>query len=409
MDNPLNLKFDVLKKHEDQLARLGKLSTVRREVFTPITWYGLSIVESFDFQAEVFERNNIRGFISNVYDLKFQDKKNIRRDLINHLSEKMDIPFKCDSGGFQNQMQNTGLTVEDVFEVQRSTGCDIAVQLDFPIHPLQSEHLQRSRIRKTADNLEKAIELNEQLNKKERMSILPTIHGYDEKTLDLSIRLLRDILGGSDPTAVSIGSMVPLNKTSKGCDLVGGKNAIIKAILHVRSELPETFVHLLGVGGSMAYLGVLCGADSFDFAGWVQKAAYGVIQLPGMSDRFIQQRVRRKCLTTEEKFKFLECDCPACKFNFQNPTSMLDFDDDVDRASARRLRSLHNVHVFETEMSVMARFIYEGKIELFVRDRLKSSVLRKYINVFREIYKDYKITEESYQKFRSTKLESFLF
>jgi len=241
------------------------------------------------------------------------------------------------------------------------------------------------------------------------MSILPTIHGYDEKTLDLSIRLLRDILGGSDPTAVSIGSMVPLNKTSKGCDLVGGKNAIIKAILHVRSELPETFVHLLGVGGSMAYLGVLCGADSFDFAGWVQKAAYGVIQLPGMSDRFIQQRVRRKCLTTEEKFKFLECDCPACKFNFQNPTSMLDFDDDVDRASARRLRSLHNVHVFETEMSVMARFIYEGKIELFVRDRLKSSVLRKYINVFREIYKDYKITEESYQKFRSTKLESFLF
>jgi len=201
---------------------------------------------------------------------------------------------------------------------------------------------------------------------------------------------------------------VPLNKTSKGCDLVGGKNAIVKAILHVRSELPETFVHMLGVGGSMAYLGVLCGADSFDFAGWVQKAAYGVIQLPGMSDRFIQERIRRKALTAQERFKFLECTCPACRFDFQNPVSMLDFDSDLDRASARRLRSLHNVYVFESEMDVMARFIYEGKIELFVRDRLKASVLRKYINVFRDIYTNYKLTEENYNKHIKTTLESFI-
>ncbi|MEX2681824.1 MAG: tRNA-guanine transglycosylase [Candidatus Sigynarchaeota archaeon] len=408
MDNPLYLDFKVLKEHEDQLARIGKLQTRRRAVFTPLTWYGLSIVEGFKFQAEVFERNHVRGFISNVYDLKYQDKKNVRHDLINHLSEKLGIPFKCDSGGFQNQIQNTGLTVEEVFEVQRRTNCDIAVQLDHPIHPLQSEREQRSRIRKTAENLERTIELNEKLDKKERLSILPTIHGYDEKTLNLSIQLVRDILGGKDPTAVSIGSMVPLNKTSKGCDLVQGKTAIIKAILHVRSELPNTFIHLLGVGGTMAYLGVLCGADSFDFAGWVQKAAYGVIQLPGVSDRFIQQRVRRKALTMQEKFKFFECTCHACKFNFENPVSMLDFDSDIDRASARRLRSLHNVHVFETEMYVMARFIYEGIIELFVRDRLKSSVLRKYINDFKETYKNYRVSEENNQKYLVCTLESFL-
>ncbi len=408
MDNPLYLDFEVLKQHDDQLARIGKLQTRRRAVFTPLSWYGLSIVESFKFQAEVFERNHVRGFLSNAYDLKYQDKKNVRRDLIEHLSEKWDIPFKCDSGGFQNQMQNTGLTVDEVFEVQRGTNCDVAVQLDHPIHPLQSEREQRSRIRKTAENLEKTINLNEKLAKKERLSILPTIHGYDERTLNLSIQLVRDILGGNDPTAVSIGSMVPLNKTSKGCDLVHGKTAIVKAILHVRSELPNTFIHLLGVGGTMAYLGVLCGADSFDFAGWVQKAAYGVIQLPGVSDRFIQQRVRRKALTAQERFKFFECTCPACRFDFQSPVSMLDFDSDIDRASARRLRSLHNVHVFESEMNVMARFIYEGIIELFVRDRLKSSVLRKFINDFRETYRNYKLTEENYLRFKSMTLESFL-
>jgi len=84
-------------------------------------------------------------------------------------------------------------------------------------------------------------------------------------------------------------------------------------LIYIRQKLPDAFLHVFGTGGTMAYLITFCGADSFDYVGWVKKAGYGVIQLPGVSDRFISEREKRKTLNEEEKKKLLECSCPACR------------------------------------------------------------------------------------------------
>lgn len=356
MSSQIQLYFTKYK--QDGFARTGSLKTWRREISTPTIWFGLSVIEKYDFQHTVLSVNNTECFLANAYDLLFQDKNGERRRLIRDLATKM--CFKCDSGGFQTTKRETKLTVKQVYPLQRELECDIAVQLDFPLTPQASRESNRTKIDRTLKNLEEVLAINDKL------SILPVIHGYDKEMLDYALIKVRDILG-QDPPAIGIGSLVPLLMTSKGSGEVGGKKRVIDTLIYLRQKLPEAFLHVFGAGGTMAYLITFCGADSFDYVGWVQKAGYGVIQLPGVSDRFISKRKKRKTLNDEEKKRLLECNCPACR---QYPLTAFQ-----DRSPhARLLRAIHNLHVYQTEIWRMRESIKEGNFREFVFNRLKNSV-----------------------------------
>ena len=122
----------------------------------------------------------------------------------------------------------------------------------------------------------------------------------------------------------------------------------------------------------MAYIAVFCGADSLDFAGWIQKAGYGCIQLPGVSDRFITRRKRRKSLEDDPRalMDFLNCLCPACR---EHP--MKDFEG-KGKSLPRLLRAIHNVYVYQSEIWRMRKFIREGYYYLYINERLKNSFWR---------------------------------
>jgi len=348
------------KCHEqDGLSRIGHLSTWKRRIMTPVIWFGLSVIENYNFQYRALMVNEVECFLCNAYDLLFQDKNGERKQLVRSLSKK--IALKCDSGGFQIMTRNVKISVDQVYSLQRELECDLAVQLDFPLNPLANKETNKKRIRQTLKNLEKTIEINEKL------SILPVIHGYDKDTLDFAIEGVVDILGGEDPPAIGIGSLVPLLMTSKGAGKIGGKKKVIDTLIYLRQKLPDTFLHVFGAGGTMAYLIIFCGADSFDFTGWIQKAGHGVIQLPGISDRFISNRKKRKALNRREMQIFLECVCPACRSN--------KIDNFKGRSQhARLLRAIHNIYVYQTEIWRMRRFISEGYFREFVFSRLENSV-----------------------------------
>ncbi len=327
----------------------------------------MSVVESFEFHKEALLNNKISGFIVSAFDLKIRDTHSIRRAIINELSEKNDIPFKVDSGGFQNFTRNANLQPEEIFEIQKSTNCDIAVQLDCPLAPGMSPCAQKESIDKSSRYLEKFLDLNAN-----KMSILPTIHGLTKEVLDYSVQKLQDQIGHEIP-AIGIGSLVPLNMTKAGSALVGGKTALIKLLLHVRQKLPDAFLHILGIGGTMGNIALFCGADSIDFMGWVQKAGYGVIQLSGVSDRYPIKKNRRRALDQREKFQFLECLCPACKNH-----CLEEFDGKGEYS--RLLRAIHNVYVYQQDMLRIKRFINENMLKDFVFDRLKSSSLHSILD-----------------------------
>ena len=128
------IKYKV--KNFDNLSRTGEITLKnRKNIETPINWMGLSIAESAEFQFEAFKQAGVTCFLSNAYDLKYQDKKGIREELIHRFVDD-GLYHKVDSGGFQLMKQEiTGkkkheLTPEIVCEVQRKLPCDISVILE---------------------------------------------------------------------------------------------------------------------------------------------------------------------------------------------------------------------------------------------------------------------------------------
>ncbi|MGC9777767.1 MAG: tRNA-guanine transglycosylase [Candidatus Heimdallarchaeota archaeon] len=340
------------------LGRTSKLKTKKLELRTPISWFALSNIESKSFQTKVFTKGSIESFLCNVYDLKFKDKKDHRRELVQTLKE-MGLNSKCDSGGYQAMSKGVVLTQEEVAGYQIELDCNLSIQLDHPLTlDIPSKEVMK-RIDYNTKNLQTLVD-----KYRKTIQFVPTIHGHDSKTLDYSINSIKEILG-NHPKIVAIGSLVPLSLNSN----IEKKKKIVDILLYVRKKMPKTLLHILGMGGSMTYVGVYCGADSFDSAGWAQKSGFGVIQLPGVSDRYIEKTPNgRRALDSDESIQFLDCNCPACKFYINN---LLDYQGKGE--NKRLLRAIHNLHLFQTEIEKIKRSISNDFLDEFVRARLKNS------------------------------------
>ena len=98
-------QIDYKITHSDNLSRIGVIKLKNnKSIQTPINWIGLSVAESVDFQFNAFKEAKVTSFMSNVYDLKYQDKKGIRNKLIKKLTHA-GLNHKVDSGGFQLMKQ----------------------------------------------------------------------------------------------------------------------------------------------------------------------------------------------------------------------------------------------------------------------------------------------------------------
>ena len=400
-----DFRFSIVKK--SGLNHIGKLIFHnRREAMTPICWFGLSIIEPKEFQLEVFKQAKIEAFLSNAYDLYYTDKKSERRDLIIKL-QKQKLYHKMDSGGFQlmkaeikGKAKKFPLNPRMVLDKQLEIGCDCGVQLDFPFGPNLSKYQKKERLEETLNNLDKTLTLLER--SRINFSILPVIHTVSDD-LDLvkyGLQRIENILG-ERPNVIGIGSLVPLVRTMKGSKK-NGIESFLYALISLRKSIPNSFIHAFGIGGTMAYLAILAGIDSYDSNGWIQKAAYGVIQLPGISDRFIRKEEHnRPYLMKNRKQKnskaiineidiFMKCKCAACKDYFNNDWSDKDWELKqkafIGRDQASKMaRAIHNVSLYQSEILLMRQAIKNDRLEQFIRKRLRNSIYYKYVNFIKKL------------------------
>ena len=64
----------------------------------------------------------------------------------------------------------------------------------------------------------------------------------------------------------------------------------MKKLTSLRKEFPEKNLHIFGIGGiSTLHIASLLEIDSVDSSGWRNRAARGIILLPGKSERSIAQ------------------------------------------------------------------------------------------------------------------------
>lgn len=90
---------------------------------------------------------------------------------------------------------------------------------------------------------------------------------------------------------------------------------VLSSLKHIRGKFAGKHVHLFGIGGTATlHLAALLQMDSADSSGWRNRAARGIVQLPGCGDRMVADlgSWRGRKPSGDEWAKLSTCSCPAC-------------------------------------------------------------------------------------------------
>jgi hypothetical protein len=111
---------------------------------------------------------------------------------------------------------------------------------------------------------------------------------------------------------IALGAMVPnLLRAPKALSY----DTVLDNLIRVRAVFRDKAVHVFGIGGTAtAHLAALLDIDSVDSSGWRNRAARGIVQLPGSGDRMVANlgTWRGRCPSAKEWKKLRHCRCPAC-------------------------------------------------------------------------------------------------
>lgn len=140
---------------------------------------------------------------------------------------------------------------------------------------------------------------------------VPVIHV--SRRLDRYIAELREDDRLWRKPVVGLGAIVPnllrSPKAMSGTD-------VLATLRSARRELADKRLHVFGLGGTATiHIAALLGVDSVDSSGWRNRAARGIVQLPGRGDRMVADLGTwrgREPDAAEEKV-LAACACPSCR------------------------------------------------------------------------------------------------
>jgi 7-cyano-7-deazaguanine tRNA-ribosyltransferase len=151
---------------------------------------------------------------------------------------------------------------------------------------------------------------------------------------------------------------------------------ILAGLRHVRQTFADKSIHVFGVGGTATlHLTALVGFDSVDSSGWRNRAARGIVQLPGSGERLIAELGcwRGRQPSADEWEVLRRCKCPACRKH------------GVDGLKASKLhgfccRATHNLWILLEESRWLTKHITHGTYRRNYIQRLDNTVYRPLID-----------------------------
>jgi len=168
---------------------------------------------------------------------------------------------------------------------------------------------------------------------------------------------------------VALGGIVPnLLRAPKAIPYAN----VLDSLHRVRHQLGNWQLHVFGLGGTATmHLAILLGVDSADSAGWRNRAARGIIQLPGRGDRLVANlgKWRGREPNAEEWAMLAKCPCPACQA------------DGLEGLKANGLkgfchRATHNLWVLLTEVKEVELRLSDGTYRDWYQGHLDNSTYR---------------------------------
>jgi hypothetical protein len=138
---------------------------------------------------------------------------------------------------------------------------------------------------------------------------VPIVHAGTKLDDYLKAFTVHDVL--SKKQQLALGGLVPQLLQTHG---TGPKTKAVDSIITVRRKF-QGEIHAFGIGGTATlHLAAILGLDSVDSSGWRNRAARGIIQLPGRGDRLLTQlgTWRGRGLDKTERAMLNVCECPGC-------------------------------------------------------------------------------------------------
>jgi len=204
---------------------------------------------------------------------------------------------------------------------------------------------------------------------------VPVLHvgRYLEKYLE-EIQAEREL---REKDKVAIGGIVPnLLRAHKALKY----KRVLSHLQNIRDTLDDKDLHLFGVGGnSTLHIARLLGIDSVDSTGWRNRAARGIIQMPGSGDRSVRDlgSWEGRDPSDEEWETLTNCDCPACqKYGLEGLKAKKTF--------GFCNRATHNLWVLLDEARLIEKNLEEGTYDDWYEDHVENSTYKPLIDFLRD-------------------------
>lgn len=176
-----------------------------------------------------------------------------------------------------------------------------------------------------------------------------------------------------DKPRIAIGGIVP--------NLLRARRAmsyteVLDNLGQVRASFSDKHLHLFGLGGTATlHLAALLGIDSVDSSGWRNRAARGIVQLPGRGDRMVADlgSWRGREPDEGELQVLMDCMCPACQ---QHGLDGLK----ADKLAGFCNRATHNLWVLLDEARQIEEHIQSGTYREWYTGHVENSVYKPLID-----------------------------
>jgi len=357
------------------------------ESVDPLAFNKIEVVLSDQFafrpltQIKEFEREY---FLFSVFPLYKSIVKNSKRQITKYETLGIHKYAQChgklllDSGGFQlyrNHLDLSYLDTLDIYNHAKFRKDDFAISLDFVPFPEESPAVHLEKITKSNTTFQAMV--------KENPKIVPVIHGWNRKEMELSLMQCHS----ARIKFLTYGSCFPMicKYNSSNCNFSIKQKIMASFLLFLKlireQHLDEWRIHVLGANGqNSSHLAWFAGCDQTDSGSWRLKAGYGKIAFLGVNEAKISDRASTFGIT---KWKdahdqlLRDCDCPVCKGLSLN-----------DRKKALKAtfgaRCIHNAFIYLQERQLAKEMIGGLAYGRYLEKRFRGTWWFKFLQKIQE-------------------------
>jgi len=297
-------------------------------------------------------------------------KAAMQRGIHAYLGVSPDMSVYLDNGSFAFWRKGIEPPIYDYTEFVTEAKPDwYPIPADYIPHPQLSKDEQRHLFSKTMEvNLAYASQ-----------GFVPIMHAGDwlEGYLEAFERN-----GLSRCKEIGLGGLVPRLLMSRGST---SRERVIDAIRQVRERF-DGHLHIFGIGGlGTLHLAASLAVDSIDSSGWRNRAARGLILLPGRGERsVIPLSSWRGVEVSQEEIQMLEvCPCPACQryglIGLRSCNARSNKEGRGIGISGFKIRAIHNLWTLLREAEEVESKMQSKEYNMWYRNHVKSTILLRLI------------------------------